>query len=784
MKKSMMAVILIWTFVLFEVTADEAGKKFNPGYSVKQDSLLRLVNPFTDTHQSRWFYFRAAARPFGMVALNPDTDTGGVWRTGYLYDTQEIKCFSHIHSWQLAGIAVMPDSGSNKQSQGMDGYKSSFSHDKELAFPGYYSVYIEKSQVTAELTATERTGIHRYTFPEGKDAFIYFDTGAYLAHAKMTDAQTQIEGNKIFGYAEIGSTIRRPKSSTAFFSAELSLPVLESGTMKNGGLWIKVDTSNSQVALLTVGISFTSVENAEINRKEELKIIVENYTTNKSIAKNLIDESLPQGEEGKIFDQAICAAVAAWYEKLSRIEISGGSEKQQEKFYTDLFHSLTGRTIYSDFFGTWADNTGDQTVIRQIPLNENGLPQYNNHNFDAWWGSHWSLNILWAVVYPEIMVDFCNTMVDYYEYGGLIPRGPSGGNYTYVMIGDSAAPFFATAAAMNIGGWDMEKAYEGLKKNAFKGGIRDRAGYQHGKNIRPTVMDYYQKKGYVPSTIMTTGFHNVGASMTLEFAYQDWCLAQIALKLGKSEDADFFLNRSQNYRNIYDDKTGWMQPRFRSGLFNRAIKPYVSGPVADFCESSAAVYSYFVPHDPQGLISLMGGKQTFTQRLQSQFEKGKEFDFISGEGKKAKCWVDFSNQPGTGMVYLFSHAGREDLTAKWKFLVKDAAYGETSPYGGYNGDEDQGQMGAVGVLMAAGIFSFNGLAEVSPKIELSLPIFDQVKVRLNQKFFSGKELVIKRSNFTGESFKYKQLLYNNEELGDFRLDFEKWKNGGVVEFLF
>ncbi|MBR3097353.1 MAG: glycoside hydrolase family 92 protein, partial [Bacteroidales bacterium] len=398
-----------------------------------------------------------------MVSLSPDTGTAHSWGSGYLYDSLHVRCFSHIHNWQMSGVAVMPTTGPFRGHQGMDAYQSSFKHEGEIAKPGYHKVRLDDYGITAELTATTRVGFHRYTYPQSEESYILFDAGAFLAHGPTTYSEVwMVDDHTVAGWEIMGATGRRPKDTPVYFWAELSKPAAETICWREGkilrpvrparvsgkdaGLAVRFATGESEEVLLKVAISYTSVENARKNLETELP--------------------------GWDFEATRDAAYASWNEKLGRIDVQGGTREQQVKLYTDLWHALLGRHIVSDVDGHYMDLTGAAPVIRQIPLDAAGKPRYNHHNFDAWWGSHWSLDILWTLAYPEIVDDFCNTMLDYYRNGGLIPRGPSGGNYTYVMIGDPAVSFFAAAYNKGIRGYDAQLAYEGLRKNAFRGGIR------------------------------------------------------------------------------------------------------------------------------------------------------------------------------------------------------------------------------------------------------------------------------------------------------------------------
>ncbi len=739
-----------------------------------QDSYVDKVNPFVDSHRSRWFYFDSASLPFGMVSLSPDTGTAHSWGSGYLYDSLHVRCFSHIHNWQMSGVAVMPTTGPFKGHRGMDAYRSAFTHEDEIAKPGYHRIHLDDYDITAELTATTRVGFHRYTYPRSDESYILFDAGAFLAHGPTTYSEVwMVDDHTVAGWEIMGATGRRPKDTPVYFWAELSKPVAETVCWREGqvlkpvrparvsgkdaGLAVRFATREGEQVLLKIAISYTSVE----------------------IARKNLEAELP----GWDFDGTRDAAFAAWDEKLGRIDVEGGTHEQQVKLYTDLWHALLGRHIVSDADGHYMDMTGPAPVIRQIPLDASGKPRYNHHNFDAWWGSHWSLDILWTMAYPEIVDDFCNTMLDYYRNGGLIPRGPSGGNYTYVMIGDPAVSFFAAAYNKGIRGYDAELAYEGLRKNAFRGGIRDHAGYEHARDASSGGMRFYETLGYVPDgRAGLTGMHTTGAAMTLEYAYQDWCLAQLALALDKQEDYAFFMKRSRNYRNVWDPAVGFMNARMEDGTFLKAFDPLEISEKDGFCESNAAIYSHFVPHDMPGLIDLFGGRKEYVRRLDEQFRLSEPNGFFrsSDPALKAFNWTDYGNQPGTGMAHLFSHAGAPWLTQKWVRKVK-AAYGNITPYGGYRDDEDQGQMGALGVLMAIGLFEVDGGCSTESRYEITSPLFDRITIRLNPDYYPGGRFEILTRNNSDKNMYIRKAVLNGKPWNDCVIPHADFIRGGKLE---
>ena len=734
--------------------------------------LVKYVNPFIDTHKSRWFYFSSASRPFGMVNLSPDTWIKGTWNSGYVYDSLHVRAFSHIHAWQMAGIPVMPTTGKQLSHLGMETTKSSFTHDTEIAQPGYHKIVLNDYSITAELTSTTRVGFHRYTFPKTDSAYINFHTGAFLAHGGVDSSYVRkVSGNEIEGFSLLSGTSRRPKSTYVYFVAHVDHEIKEFGGWennklllavtevngKNNGAYMRFETDDTPI-LMKVAISYTSIENARANMNAELP--------------------------GWAFENTVAESKEEWNAMLSRIQVTGGTEKQKVKLYTDLWHALLGRRIVSDADGKYCDMTGDKPSIKQVALDSNEKPIFPHYNFDALWGSHWTLNVLWSMAYPEIMDGFCSTMVDMYKDGGLIPRGPSGGNYTYVMIGDPAASFFATAYNKGIKNYDVALAYEGLLKNAYPGGIRDRAGYEHNDNPTGGGMTYYVERGYVPEGLEGKGSHKDGASMTLEYAFQDWCIAQMAKGMNNDNDYESFMKRSENYRKLWNPETSFIHPRKLDGSWIENFTPIAETfNTIGFCESNSAIYSNYVPHDLNGLISLFGGNESYTSFLSSSFEKAKANRFVAPHGEHAKSWVDYENQPSCQMAHLFNFSGSPWLAQKWVREVKEITFGDTTAYGGYNGDEDQGQMGALGVLMAIGLFQMDGGASINSQYEITSPLFDEVTISLNSDYYKGIKFIISSKDNTAENVYIQSAILNGQDWTKCYFQHNEFATGGKLELV-
>ena len=737
----------------------------------QQVTPVDYVRPQIDTHKSRWFFFSSASRPFGMVSLSPDTQTEGSWNSGYLYNSKEIRCFSHVHCWQLAGVPVMPTTGEITGHKGMDAYKSAYSHDSEIVKPGYHKVELDKYKIGVELTSTARVGMHRYTYPAGEKANVLFDVGALLAHGKTEKAAIhRISSKEIGGYSVLAPTSRRKKPVTVYFVARFNQNMTEFGGWEKEGEDKKLVRKNSiegtdiggyasfdklkkQSLLMKVGISYVSEEQARINLNYEL----------------------PHWD----FDRVKKDAFAEWNLELGKIRVEGGSEEEKIKFYTDLWHSLLGRHTFSDSNGKYIDNTGKKPVVRQVPLAD-GVPTRNTYNSDAFWGSEFNLNILWSIAYPKVMSEFVSTLVDYYTNGGLIARGPSGGNYTYVMVGDQATPLIAAAYNKGIRDFDTEAAFQGCLKNSEPGGIRDYVGY---KTEPGNYMQQYVDKGFVPEPTKK-GPHAEGCAMTLYFAYEDWCMAQFAKGLKKEDVYRKYLQRSFNYRYMYDAQTSWMRPRTTDGSWLKDFSPIGKGfNMPGFVESNAAIFTYYVPHNVKDLIHLIGGNEAFIAKLNQQFELASQDNFISKHGEHAHNWIDYENQPSLHMAHLFSHAGAPWLTQYWVRRIKKEVFGNITPFGGYNGDEDQGQMGALGVLMAIGLFDVQGGASTTLQYEITSPIFDKVTIQLDNRYYPGKEVVIETVNNSPKNVYIQKVTWNGVEHPSFLLPHEELVKGGrlVIE---
>ena len=745
-------------FLIFLVACKTGKTAFLPN-----NQLADKVYPLLDTENSRWFFFSSASRPFGMVNLNPDTGIKSDWGGGYVYNIDTIKGFSHIHEWQMSGLSVMPVtiSDGNKATIFKDFY-SKFSHGTEKITPGYHSLLLDRYQINTELTSTKRIGFHRYSFPEKAQKAILFNLNTILGPCENTNGTLKKNNDyELSGTFEMSPNFRRPKPVKVYFKIKLntSITSIEKDVV-TGNYLIHLGKSDAKV-LMKVGISYTSLENAINN----------------------IQQELPHWD----FDKVVAESKTEWNNLLGRIQIEGGTETDQRRFYTDLWHALQGRKIISDANGAYPDNTGDKFRIGQIPLDEKGKPKFNQYNSDSFWGAQWTINTLWGLVYPEMMEEFTHSLMQYYKDGGLIPRGPAGGNYTFVMTGASSTPFIVSAIQKGLVKEDLESIYIALKKNHMLNGIMGKAGYEHTTNLGGGLK-YYMENGFVPYPIPEGnkfGSHQDGASQTLEYAYQDWTLAQLAKKLNHQEDYNYFMLRANNYQNVFDKSIGWMRPKNVDGKWFENFDPYQYE--NGFIESNGAQSTWFVPHDIEGLAALMGGKEKAVSKLNTQFEIAKKQKFTSGISHDAELHpeysripINFGNQPSIQTSFIFNLLGRPDLTQYWTRNVVKETFSGLAPNTGYNGDEDQGLMGSLNVLLKIGLFQMNGGTEENPQYQIGSPLFNKVTIQLNQKYYQGKNFVIKANNNSPESVYIDTINFNKKPVSKFSISQEEITNGGEL----
>lgn len=751
---------------LFLLAACNQAKKAHEPQPQVMDSTktakdpVEYVWPWLDSANSRWFYFNSATRPFGMVNLSPDTEIDGAWGSGYRYNTEEVKGFNHVHAWQLAGPSVMPLVTESAASELDKNYFSGFSHQAEIVKAGYHKLTLDRYNIDVELTSTTRVGFHRYTYKTRKNRKVLFDLQGKFGPSELSKGEfTQISPQSFSGSIVNAPTIRRPRATPIFFYVEVDTPILNLDETSERVLLGFAD--GDAPILMKVAISYVDEMGAKQNMQQELS--------------------------SWQFDDIVKDASEDWNTWLSKIKVTGQSEQAKTRFYTDLFHALQGRRIISDVDGRYSDQTHSERKIKQIPMTAANTPQFNHHNSDSFWGAQWTIQTLWPLAYPKVASDFSRSMLAMYKDGGFIPRGPSGGNYTHVMTGATATPFFVSNYMKGIRDFDVELAYQALKKNHLPGGTMGRAGYEHD-SAYSGGLEYYIDMGYVPYPLPSKNgaFHQDGAGQTLEYSFQDWTLAQLALALGKSQDSEYFLKRSQNYKHIYDAETGYMRPKNIEGKWKPNFSPfdYQHG----FVESNSAQMTWFVPQDIAGLADLMGGKSVAAARLNKAFEVASKQGFTSGNAhheetneENKKIPINYGNQPSIQTAFLFNELGAPHLTQHWSREVVDSVYSKVSSTDGFNGDEDQGLMGSLSVLLKIGLFQVDGGTSKEAIYQIGSPIFERIEIALDEAYYPGKSFVIETLNNSVHNRYVQSVSLNGKRIQRFYLTHQEIVAGGVLQ---
>ena len=704
------------------------------------------VNPFIGTTGPglRWMFFPGAALPFGMVKLSPDnrawSGKAGSGRAGYDYKIPTILGFSHVHSWTIGGLLMMPTTGPLKIVQGPESgspesFRSHFRHETETASPGYYAVTLDDYNVRAELTATTRAGFQRYTFPKGDQARILLALNVPGEYAMVVKnavirkiSSTEIEGESeqandqiyTFQKYKLHFVVRFSKpfdSMGGWVGANITPDAKEITGNGDMGAFVNYQTVEGEVIQIKTGISYVSVEQARLNLDAEMNRF------------------------GWDFDAVRGNAHETWNNLLKKIEVEGDSETDRIKFYSNLYRSYVARTIFSDVNGKYVDPNGN---VRQLKNPESPML-----GCDAFWNTFWNLNILWGLVTPEILNQWARSQLQLSEDGGWLSKGPAGLRYSGVMVGEHDIALLVGAWQKGIRNFDGDKAVAAIKHVQTTQGKQYYNDIHSGRWIDGWVgmeqLPTYRDLGYVPLEEERSW-----TTLTLEYAYDDWCAAQMAKALGKTNDYRYFSKRAQNYRNIWDASAGYFRPRHRDGKWAENFSP---SDRKGFLEGTAWQYSFYVPHDVKGLIGLMG-KDELVRRLNKGFEDSRpEF---------AHRFVDVGNEQNMQAPWLFNYAGAPWLTQKWTREIMAHSY--SAEPAGYTGDEDQGQMGSYFVLMAMGLFEMDGGCSEKPIYEIGSPLFRRIVVHLDRKYYPGRQFVIEAKNNSPENVYIQSARFNGKPL--------------------
>jgi predicted alpha-1,2-mannosidase len=708
-----------------------------PRQEKNQVDYTSYVNPFIGTDFTGNTYPGAQA-PFGMVQLSPDNGLPGWDRiAGYFYPDSTIAGFSHTHlsgtgAGDLYDISFMPVTLPYKEAPAPLGIYSKFSHNDEKASAGYYQVRLTDYDINVELTATERCGIQRYTFPGG-EAAVLLNLQKAMNWDKTTGSDMeQVDSVTIQGYRCSDGWARDQR---VFFCTRFSRPIAEAHIdhtpiLKDGkevgrsavGRFIFHTKEGEQITVST-GISATSVEGAARNLRTEV----------------------PEDD----FDKYLAEAKANWNSQLGKIEVTSNNHDDQVNFYTALYHSMLAPTLFCDVDGAYY---GPDKKVHQA----NGWQNYSTFSL---WDTYRAAHPLFTYTQPERVNDMVKSFLAFYDQNGRLPVWNLWGSETDMMIGYHSVPVIVDAYLKGIGNFDTEKALDACVATANMDSYRE--------------IGLYKKLGYVPyNAAVPHEGDDWSLSKTLEYAFDDYCIARMAEKMGRADIAGAFDRRAQNYRNVFNPATGFMQPRDDKGEFITPFSP--DAYTAHICESNGWQYLWSVQHDVDGLVGLMGGKEHFAQKLDSMFTYHPAADdelpiFSTGMiGQYAH-----GNEPSHHVIYLFNAVGQPWRTQEYVAEVMSQFYKDEPA--GLCGNEDCGQMSAWYVFSAMGFYPVD---PVSGQYEIGTPLFPKTRLHLA----NGKTFTVLAPGLSKKNIYIRSVRVDGKPYEKTYLTHQQIMSGATVEF--
>ena len=741
------------------------GEEIQSGTVIREPKLPISPAGYVDTKvgtaHSRWMIAPGPWMPFSMVKLSPDNQNDS-WQAGYEPTFESIGCFSHIHEWTIAGLGCMPTNGPLQTQVGDEkdvdsGYRSRIDKSTEEAPIGYYKVHLSDYDIQAEMTATTRCGFQRYTFPEDrKGSRVLLDLMIPSEYTyKLEEVYIRKTGAKTLeGYSHqlCPNTWSGGISQeyTVHFVAEFDQDILgfsvwtENGVQEDSeilkikhpedaGAIVEFDTRENKVVQLRTGISYVSINNARENLDTEI--------------------SIPFGWD---FEAVRQNQVDTWNKLMQRVKITSLDSREKMRFFNNFYRSLCSRNTFSDVNGEWRD--ADETIRKM----EN--PESPALGCDAFWNTFWNLNQFWNLVTPEWSNRWVNSQLAMYDANGWLAKGPAAMEYIPVMVAEHEVPLIVGAYQMGIRDYEVEKAFEAVKKMQTTPGRVVGGGYAGNRDLLS-----YLKYGYVP-------YDKGRFSNSLEYSFDDWTVSQFAKALGKEEDYHTFLERGYYWRNIIDPETGYARMKDSKGVWLPDFDPYKSGANRHYVEGNAWQLTYFVPQDIPALAEAIG-KDRFIERLDWGFD---ESDLTRFNGLNDQYWnypVMQGNQQSMHFAFLFNWVGKPWLTQKWSRAILDRYYG----YGvanAYLGDEDQGQMSAWFIMASLGLFQTDGGCRVEPIYEIGSPLFEQVEIDLGNQFGRGSSFVIEARSASRINKYVQSARLNGKHLNDFKYPAGELLKGG------
>ncbi|TDE03765.1 GH92 family glycosyl hydrolase [Flavobacterium hiemivividum] len=734
MKNKYLIILAAALLISCNKTAEEKGNEIT--------DLSSYVDPFIGTGGHGHTY-PGATVPFGMLQVSPVNGVSAWdWCSGYHYSDDVAIGFSHLSLsgtgiGDLADIIFMPvnkevDLSVKATSRDSIAYKSSYSHKNEKATPGYYQVFLEDHNVNVELTTSTRTAFHKYTFKEGDKQAVAIDLGFAINWDKAVETSLKVEDDyTISGYRHSKGWANNQK---VFFVAKFSKPIATHNLYQSG----EITKEASVKAPKTSAQLFFDAANTK-----ELNVQVALSSVSVANAKDNLDPA------DATFEDTKKAANKLWNSALSHIVVETPVDSLKTIFYTALYHAQVAPVTFSDKNG-------------QFRLEKDSIvtaKNYTAYSTLSLWDTFRAEHPLLTLIAPDRVSDIVNSMLAYYETKKTLPVWTLYGNETNTMTGYHSIPVIVEAYKKGIRGFDAEKAFEAMKNTMMK-------------NDRGLI--YYKKYGFIPYSLI-----DESVTITLEYAYDDWCVAQMAKELGKEADYQYFLNRSKAYQHLFDNESGFMRGKSVDGKsWNTPFDPKHSNhrEQTDYTEGNAWQHSWFVPHAVDNLIEIHGGNEQFAGRLEKLFTESSEItgDNVSADITGLIGQYAHGNEPSHHIAYMFNHANQPWRTQYWARHIMDTQY-NTTP-NGLSGNEDCGQMSAWYVLSSIGLYPMN---PASGEYEIGSPIFEKSTINLPE----NKTFVIEAKHVSHNNFYIQSATLNGKPFNKTTLSHQDILKGGTLHFV-
>lgn len=730
--------------------------------ALKAQDPVDYVNPFIGTSNYGATH-PGAVMPNGMVSVVPfnvafkkgeenQFEKDSEWHSRpYVKENKFLTGFSHVNLSgvgcpDLGSILLMPSSGDLE----LDAEKTGTTFSKEVAKPGYYSCYLDKHQVQAEMTATLRSGRSRYTFPAGQ-ANILLNLGLGLTNE--TGAMLRVRSNQeVEGFKMIGTFCYNPEDvRPVYFVARFSKPAKAFGAWKKmpqyGNVeadWTKYNNTFKPYESYTrelAGENLGAYFSYDVTEGEEIEVeLGVSYVSIENARKNL------EAEQAKLdFEQMQSNNSQAWNTLLKRIELKGGSKEDRVIFYSGLYHVLMHPNILQDVNGDYPAMEGNEIL---------NAGDKNRYTVFSLWDTYRNVHPFLSLVYPELQEAMVQSMVEMSKESGWLPKWELLSMETSVMVGDPATPVIADTYLRGITGFDVEQAYAAARKAALQ---------KEDNKLRPGI-SYYDSLGYIPEAVKGGVWGTV--STTLEYNISDWNLAQLAKKLGKEADAKLFEERSWSYRNYFDKSTGMLRPRNADGSWLDPFDPEAGKnfeAVIGFVEGNAWQYRFYVPHDTKGLIELLGGDDAFLTALNACFDTDN---------------YDMANEPDITYAYLYNFVKGEEWRTQQRVRELIRKYYFNGP-AGIPGNDDTGTLSTWLLYGMMGIYPF---CPGDMRYAVTSPVFEEVTIHLNTDYYPGKKLVIEAPMSSDEQVFIDKIRWNGKRWKSFFVTHDQLTKGGVLGF--